>query len=201
MPDKSNALLSKKVKKNEPSSSKKTFAVFGVFALLTLLLLVLFLDTRLKKTTVIYEDFLTASFNDASLPSGYQSDATLHYDGNSGYLLYEEVGQTLRTPNLESHPSYRVSFRVAVLNVVSPEPYNESEPTFTLNAYDIDGVLRESREIYNPQADTTYRETFLNAEEIHAFALKLHAYANLDGYQATAGIDDLIIQTPREDQP
>ena len=199
MPDKSNALLSKKVKKNEPSSSKKTFAVFGVFALLTLLLLVLFLDTRLKKTTVVYEDFLTASFNDASLPSGFQSDATLHYDGHSGYLLYDTLGQTLRTPDLESHPSYRVSFRVAVLNVAQPEPYNESEPTFTLNAYDESGVLVEYHSLYDPKADTTYCETFLNAEDVHYFVLKLHSYANLDGYQATAGIDDLIVQTPRED--
>ncbi len=199
MPNKSNVLLSKKVKKKERSSEKKTFGVFGVFALLTLLLLVLFLDTRLKKTTVVYEDFLTASFDDASLPSGYQSDATLHYDGHTGYLLYDEIGKTLRTPSLESHSSYRVFFRVAVLNVASPEPYNESEPTFLLNAYDADGVLLDSRSLYNPQALRTYSETFLNAEEIHSFVLKLHSYANLDGYQATAGIDDLIVQIPRED--
>lgn len=199
MPMNTNALLSKKVNPKDKASKKKFWTVFSIFTLLSMLLLFLFLDTRHKNTHWTYEDYLAASFDDATLPTGYQSDATLHFDGTSGYLLYDDLGQTLTTPSLGEHAAYRVSFRVAVLNVASPETYNESNPTFTLSAYDEHGFLVERRDLYNPVVNTTLSETFLRAEDVDYFVLKLTDYANLNGYQAYAGIDDFTIQTPREE--
>ncbi len=199
MPVKPNALLSKKVKTDDRTSRDHARTAFGVFVLLSLLLLIFFLDMRLKKTTTTSEDYLTTSFDAAVLPSGYQSNATLHYDGTSGYLHFDALNQTLRTPELGSHASYRVNFRVAVLNVASPEPYNETSPTITLSAYDETDGLVDTFELYDPQVNTTYTVTFSEAEDVSYFIIKFNSYANIEGYQATAGIDDLIVQTPRED--
>lgn len=194
----SSSLLSKKVNQNDPTDRRRTWAVFSLVSILSLLLLLLFLDTRHKSTTLTYENLYVASFDDAEMPEGFTSDAEHRYDGQSGYLYFGSLNQKVTTPALTTHSDYRLYFRVALLNVASPETYNESIPTFTLRAYASDARVIDEAVFYHPEASLTYEAEFHQANAVAYFTLSFTNYAGINGYQAYAGIDDLTLQTPKE---
>ncbi len=194
----SKPLLSKKVNQKDPKDRRNFWLTFSMVSLVSLILFLWFLDTRLKATAPEYETLWVASFDDADYPEGWDGDAEVRYDGQSGYLYYGGLGKTVSTPDLDPHASYQVFFRVTLLNVASAETYNGTIPTFALSSHNSLGLTLETLTFSPVSVGETLCGTFPQAETVSYFTLTMTSYANLNGYQAYVGIDDFTLQTPKE---